>query len=98
MSVVLLVRGEITYGKWSDFLVAVRRYRDYRRKKGYVIPELLLGMSGPMNTALLVYRYSDAKVFEDEDLAVDQDSDYQKVASAMPYIEGTIHYELFRQD
>ena len=97
MSVVLLVRGEVTYGKWSDFLVAVRSYRDYRLKKGYVVPELLLGMSGPMNTALLIYRYSDAKVFEDEDLAVDQDSDYQKVASAMPYIEGTIHYELFRE-
>lgn len=97
VGVVLFVRGEITYGRWTDFLAASRHYCDYRREKGYAVPELLLGMSGPMNTALLVYRYSNAKAFEDEDVALDQDGDYARVASAMPYIEGTIHYELFRE-
>ena len=97
MGVVLFVRGEITYGRWIDFLSAARHYCDYRREKGYVVPEMLLGMSGPMNTALLVYRYSDAKAFEDENVALDQDKDYARVASAMPYIEGTIDYELFRE-
>ena len=30
MGVVLFVRGEITYGRWTDFLAASRHYCDYR--------------------------------------------------------------------
>lgn len=96
MAVVLHVRGEIRYGEWRSFREAVERYRDYRRSKGYVVPEVLLGMSGPMNSVLLVYRYDDARAFEEEDRATAEDSGYGPVASAMPYRDGTIVYELFR--
>jgi hypothetical protein len=96
MSVVLLVRGEVSYGRWADFLDAAQRYREYRRRKGYVVPELLLGMTGPMNTALFVYRYADGKAHEDEDKALGEDREYAKIASSMPYREGSLHYELFR--
>jgi len=96
MSVVLLVRGEVVYGRWADFLDAAQRYLEYRRRKGYVVPELWVGMSGPMNTALCVYRYVDGKAHEDEDRTLGQDREYAEVASSMPYREGSLHYELFR--
>jgi hypothetical protein len=97
MAVVLHVRGEIRYGEWSRFLETVQRYCEYRRTKGYVVPELLQGMSGPMNTAILAYRYDDARTFEEEDRKTSQDPAYGRVASEMPYREGSIVYELFRE-
>ncbi len=97
MAVVLHVRGQIRYGEWRRFRETVERYRDYRRSKGYVVPEVLLGLSGPMNSAVLVYRYADAKAFEAEDRAISDDPEYGKVASAMPYRDGTIGYELYRE-
>ena len=97
MVVVLHVRGEIRYGEWRHFREAAETYREYRRNKKYVVPDLLLGLSGPMNTAVLVYRYEDAHAFEKEDRAIAGDSEYGKVASQMPYREGTIVYELFRE-
>lgn len=97
MTVILHVRGEIRYGEWRRFQDAVERYREYRRSKKYVVPDLLLGMSGPMNSAVLVYRYDDMRAFEAEDRAITDDPEYGKVASAMPYREGTIVYELYRE-
>jgi hypothetical protein len=97
MSVVLHVRGEIKYGEWHRFLETVAKYREYRRKKNYVVPQVLHGLSGPMNRAVLVYRYDDAQAFEEEDRKVSRDPEYAKVASEMPYREGSIVYELFRE-
>ncbi len=97
MAVVLHVRGEIRYGEWRRFREAAEKYREYRRSKRYVVPDLLLGLSGPMNTAILVYRYLDAHAFETEDRAIADDPDYGKVASQMPDREGTIVYELYRE-
>jgi len=97
MTVVLHVRGEIRYGEWQRFRVAAEKYREYRRQKQYVVPDLLLGLSGPMNTAVLVYRYPDARAFETEDRAIAADPEYGKVASEMPYRDGTIAYELYRE-
>ncbi len=50
-----------------------------------------------MNRAVLVYRYEDAQAFEEEDRKVARDTEYGKVASEMPYREGSIVYELFRE-
>ncbi len=97
MAVILHVRGEIRYGEWRHFREAAEKYREYRRSKKYIVPDLLLGLSGPMNTAVLVYRYEDARAFEREDRAIAADPEYGKVASQMPYREGTIVYELFRE-
>ena len=97
MAVILHVRGEIRYGEWRRFREAAQRYREYRRSKRYVVPDLLLGMTGPMNTAVLVYRYEDASAFEKEDRAIADDPEYGKVASEMPYRDGSIVYQLFRE-
>ncbi len=46
---------------------------------------------------ILVYRYDDAGTFEKEDRSIADDPDYGRVASQMPYREGTIVYGLFRE-
>ena len=97
MPVLLHVRGEIKYGELHHFREAVERYREYRKSKNYVVPQVLLGLSGPMNSVILVYLYETAKAFEDEDRAIGEDPDYRKVASEMPFREGSIVYQLFRE-
>lgn len=97
MSVILHVRGEIQYGKWLQFRDSVERYREYRRSRNYVVPQLLLGISGPMNSTILVYRYESAEAFEKEDRSIAEDTQYGKVASEMPFREGSIVYQLFRE-
>ncbi len=97
MVVILHVRGEVRYGEWRHFREAVEKYREYRRSKRYVVPDLLLGLSGPMNSAVLVYRYEDAQAFEREDRTIAEDPEYGRVASQMPYRDGTLVYELFRE-
>lgn len=50
-----------------------------------------------MNRVVLVSRYDPASAFEEEDGWTDQDPEYGKIASEMPYREGTLEYELFRE-
>jgi hypothetical protein len=97
MGAVLFVRGEVRYGEWGRFLKAAGRYQEYRKQHGYVVPMLLQGMSGPMNSAVFVYKYDHAQAFEDEDRRISGDAEYGRVASEMPYREGTIVYELWRE-
>lgn len=97
MSVILHVRGEVQYGKWRQFCDAFERYREYRRGRNHVVPQLLVGISGPMNSTILVYRYESAKAFEEEDRAIAEDPQHGKVASEMPFREGSIVYQLFRE-
>ncbi len=96
MSVSVHVRGEIEYGRLHEFLQAVERYKEYRKRRGYVVPQVSLGLSGPMNTVLMIYVYEDMKAYEEEEVSTAGDREYARIASQMPYLEGTIHYELFK--
>lgn len=97
MPVSVLVRGEIEYGRLHEYLRAVKAYKEYRRKRGYVVPKVFLGLSGPMNTVLMTYQYENAAAYEEEEATSTQDKEYAEVASRMPYREGTISYELFKE-
>ncbi len=97
MSVSIHVRGEIEYGRLHEFMQAVETFKDYRKRKGYVVPQVYLGLSGPMNTVLMTYDYDDLKVYEEEETGTARDREYARIASKMPYLEGTIHYEVFRE-
>ncbi|MFQ5871054.1 MAG: NIPSNAP family protein [Candidatus Geothermarchaeales archaeon] len=97
MTVSVHVRGEIEYGRLHEYLDAVEKYKEYRSRNGYVVPKVFLGLSGPMNTVLMVYRYDDSAAYEEEEAATARDKGYAEVASQMPYLEGTIYYELFKE-
>lgn len=40
-------------GGLPDFATAVERYQAYAAANGYAVPQVLLGLSGPMNTVRL---------------------------------------------
>ena len=96
MAAVLLVRGTIEYGKLAAFTKSVGVFRELRRKRGWAVPEVLHGLSGPMNSVLLVFRYEQLAAWEAECAAERTDTEYARVASALPYDAGSIRYELFQ--
>jgi hypothetical protein len=92
----LLVTGTVRYGHLQEYFEAVRRFMDYRRRKGYCVPQVFVGLSGGMNKVLMVFDYAAAKDWEYEQTRVNADGDYAHVATEMPYLEGSIRHELFQ--
>ena len=93
------MRGTIEYGKLAEFAQSVEAFRELRRKRGWAVPEVLHGLSGPMNSVLLVFRYEKLAAWEAECAAERTDIEYARIASVLPYDAGSIQYELFqRQD
>ncbi len=56
---------------------------------------MFVGLSGAMSTVLMVFDYVSAANWELEERTVSNSTEYARVASDMPYVEGSIHYELF---
>jgi hypothetical protein len=91
----LHVRGEITYGRLSEFLEAVEVWRAYRAERGWAVPRVLLGLSGPMNLVLMIFAYPDTGRLEAEEAAAAADPRYAEIAGALGFREPSIVYELF---
>ena len=51
MAVTLLVKGIIRLGRLHDFSQTVGDFTAYRRGRNWAVPEVLYGISGPMNTS-----------------------------------------------
>lgn len=95
MALRLHITGTIGYGRLYQFLAAVERFVSYRRQ-GYCVPQIFLGPSGGMNSVLMVFDYASASDWEREEAAVNADAVYGRIAAEMPYVEPSIHYELFQ--
>ncbi len=89
------VSGRIEPGRFHEFIGAVEEWRAWRHERGLAVPEVLQGLSGEMNTVLLVFRYADLGEYEREEAAESADPEYARVATRMPF-EGTLDYRLFR--
>jgi hypothetical protein len=98
MGVVLTVKGTIRYGDLKAFSDAVGHFLQYRAEQGWAVPEVLHGLSGPMNTVLMVFRYDDLAAYENEMKQERRDGEYGGIAAQMPYAEGSIVYELYQDD
>ncbi len=96
MSAVLLVKGTITYGRLPEFAQAVGAFVDYRRQRGWAVPEVLHGLAGPMNTVLMIFRYKNLSDWETECAAEREDAEYGRIASKLPYTAGSLIYELYQ--
>lgn len=97
MSFEVHVAGEVAYGGMPGFRDAVERYKKYAESHGYAVPQVLLGLSGKMNTVRLVYRFDDlAQYAEHETRAVD-DLEYGKIAGEMGFTARTLNYEIYQQ-
>ena len=95
MSVQVHVEGQISYGRFADFVQAVRAYVDYSGSQENVTPEVLQGISGLMNTLRLVYRYGDLAEYERYEARTGTDRECGRLASAMPFMEGSIACQIY---
>jgi hypothetical protein len=96
MSVEVHVEGRVESGRLPDFAEAVERYRAYAGEHGYAVPQVLLGLSGPMNTVRLVYRYAELSEYDEHEFRAMTDREYGKRAAAMRFSDGTLSYTVFR--
>jgi hypothetical protein len=96
MSAVLLVKGTIAYGRLPEFAQTVGAFVAYRQERGWAVPEVLHGLAGPMNTVLMIFRYKDLSDWETECAAEREDAEFERIASKLPYTEGSLAYELYQ--
>ncbi|HEX5996228.1 MAG TPA: hypothetical protein VFY84_13890 [Jiangellales bacterium] len=97
MAVEVHVEGRVAAGRLPEFGGAVERYKAYAGENGYAVPEVLLGLSGPMNTVRLVYRYEDLSTYDEHEFRAMKDVEYGKVADSMGLVDGTIVYSVYHQ-
>jgi hypothetical protein len=97
MAVEVHVEGRVAAGRMPEFAGAVERYKAYAGENGYAVPEVLLALSGPMNTVRLVYRYEDLSMYDEHEFRAMTDVEYGKIAVAMGFVDGTISYSVYRQ-
>jgi hypothetical protein len=90
------VTGQIDYGGMPEFLAAVERYKEYTASHGYVVPRVLSGLSGQMNTVRLVYEFADLAQYAEQELRTLDDKEYGEVAGAMGFTKGSVSYEVFQ--
>jgi hypothetical protein len=91
------VEGQIAVGGMHDFTDAVEHYRAYAAENGYAVPQVLLGLSGPMNTVRLVFRYDELARYDEHEFRAMTDREYGNLAGAMGFADGTIMYTVYRQ-
>lgn len=96
MGVEVHVEGRVTLGRFPAFVEAVERYCDHQRRRGSTVPAVLHGLSGPMNTVRLVYRYDALDGYEREEAEASADAEYARIASQMPFVDGTLTYTVYR--
>src|SRR5690349_393830 len=95
MSVELHVTGRIARGRFAESTAAMRAWIAYRRAKGWSVPRVLHSLSGEMNTVRMVFVYPDTTTLEVQAAAEAADSDYARMALAMPF-DGPVDESIFR--
>lgn len=97
MAVEVHVEGRVAAGHLPEFAEAVERYKTYAAANGYAVPRFLLGLSGPMNTVRLVYRYEELSLYDEHELRAMTDREYGQIAGAMGFADGTLAYTVYHQ-
>lgn len=97
MAVEVHVVGRVELGRFADFLAAAERWRAFRRERGAADCRILQALSGEMNVVRLVFSYPDLNTYELEEGRDASDPEYARVAGEMPFVEGTLAYELYRE-
>ena len=97
MGVEVHVVGRVQIGRFGEFVAAAERWREFREARGHVSPRVLHGLSGEMNGVRLVFAYPDLNSYEREEAEDAVDPEYARIAGEMPFVEGTLAYELYRE-
>lgn len=96
MAVEVHVVGRVKLGRFAEFSAAAERWRAFRRDRGAADCRILQALSGQMNFVRLVFSYPDLNTYEAEESRDASDPEYARVAGEMPFVEGTLAYELYR--
>jgi hypothetical protein len=97
MAVEVHVVGRVELGRFAEFIAAAERWREFRRARRAAERRLLQALSGEMNVVRLVFSYPDLNTYELEEARDAVDPEYARVAGGMPFVEGTLAYELYRE-
>jgi hypothetical protein len=97
MPIEVHVTGQVQTGRFAEFIAASERWREFRATRGAAPFQILHALSGKMNTIRLVFSYPDLNTYELEEARDAADPEYGRVAGAMPFVEGTITCEIYRQ-
>ena len=98
MAAYLFSRGVVKQGHLHEFVRGVKKIIEHRRKRAYCVPEVLYGLSGPMNTVLLRFAFTDLGKLEQEERELEADPEFARMNSALPYVDGSITYEIYLDD
>src|SRR5262249_33131960 len=88
----------VQQGRLHEFVRGVRAVCEYRRKGAYCVPEIMYGLTGPMNTVLLRFSFPDLGRMEQEERELEADPEHARMNRALPYVDGSITYEIFLDD
>lgn len=97
LAVEVHVTGRVQLGRFAEFSEAVKRWTDYRSATGAAAARVLQGLSGEMNHVRLVFVYPDLAAYEREEASSSADPEYARVAAAMPFVDGTLEYAIYRE-
>ena len=97
MAVEVHVTGRVQLGRFAEFVDAAERWREFRAGQGHAPCRVLHALSGEMNTVRLVFMYPDLNTYEQEEARDAIDPDYARVAGAMPFVEDSLTYEIYRE-
>lgn len=97
MAVEVHVVGRVELGRFPEFREAAARWRAFRRERGSADCRILQALSGEMNLVRLVFTYQDLNAYELEEGRDAADPEYARIAGEMPFVEGTLAYELYRE-
>ena len=97
MAVEVHVIGRVQLGRFAEFVEAAERWRAFRADRGHAPGRILHGLSGEMNAVRLVFVYPDLNTFQQEEKHNTADPDYARVAAAMPFVEGTLAYQIYSE-
>ena len=97
MSVEVHVVGRVELGRFGEFVAAAQPWLAYRASKGRAPCRILQALSGEMNAVRLVFAYPDLNAYEREEAEDSVDPEYGRVAGAMPFVEGTLAYEIYTE-
>jgi hypothetical protein len=98
MAAYLFSRGIVKQGRLHEFVRGIRAVQEHRRKRAYCVPEVLYGLSGPMNTVLLRFAFADLGKLEQEERELEADPEHARMNAALPYADGSITYEIYLDD
>jgi len=97
MAVEVHVIGRVQLGRFAVFLESAAHWQAFRAARREAACRILHALSGEMNAVRLVFTYPDLNAYEHEETHDAADPEYARVASAMPFAEGTVSYEVYRE-